>query len=208
MAKEIASSGESVTSMSEDRGFFWETIWNHAENSELKRTRQDPNIIKGGDEVFFPEKEQRLENRATEARHKFKKLGVPATLKLRLTRLDEPRANESYTLVIDGKIITGTTDDAGNLEHPIPPNARTALLKLQGGKEEYPITIGGLDPWDTPTGMIQRLANMGFDPGPPDGPVDDPKTVQAIRIFQNRKGLEATGEADQATMKKVDEAHV
>jgi N-acetylmuramoyl-L-alanine amidase len=208
MTRLCATSADSITSLAEDHGFFWETIWNHGENAPLKSQRQDPNIIRAGDEVFIPEKTTRLENRATEARHRFKKKGVPAMLKLRLTRLGEPRADEPYALVIDGKITTGSTDASGMLEHPIPPNARSALLRLRDGAEEYPIAIGGLDPWDTPTGFVQRLANMGFDPAPADAPLSDPKTSRAIRVFQNRVGLPVTGKADEATMRKADESHV
>ena len=204
----IASSGDSVTSIAHDKGFFWETIWNHPENSELKQKRKDPNIIAPGDEVFVPDLETKKENRPNEARHKFKRKGVPATLKLRLTRLDEPRANEPYTLIIDGTLFTGSTDSDGRLEHPIPPNARSAILKLKQGKEEYPISIGGLDPFDTPTGVKHRLNNLGFAPGDINDDLTTPEAVEAIKTFQKKYDLDVTGEADDATKKKIDEVHV
>lgn len=203
-----ASNGDSVTSIAHDKGFFWETIWNHSENSDLKNKRKDPNIILPGDEVFVPDLETKKENRPNEARHKFKRKGVPATLKLRLTRLDKPRANEPYTLIIDGELFTGQTDGDGQLEHPIPPNARSAILKLQEGKEEYPITIGGLDPFDSPTGVQQRLNNLGFAPGDISGDLEDPDTVEAIKNFQKKYDLDVTGIADDATKQKIEDVHV
>ncbi len=203
-----ASQGDSVTSIAHDRGFFWETLWNHSENSDLKNKRKDPNIISPGDAVFVPELQIKKESRPNEARHKFKRKGVPATLKLRLTRLDKPRANEPYTLVIDGQLFTGSTDADGKLEHPIPPNARSATLKLKQGKEEYPTQIGGLDPYDSPTGVQQRLNNLGFAPGDTGGDLEHPDTVEAIKDFQKKYDLDVTGLADDATKKKLDEVHV
>jgi hypothetical protein len=202
-----ASRGDSVTSLAEQYGFFWETIWNHAENAEIRAKRKDPNIIYPGDEVYIPELRRKEENRATGARHRFKKKGVPAMLKLRLTRLGKPRAHESYTLVLDGKVFTGSTDGDGLIEVEIPPDCRSGQLKLKNGKEVYPLTIGALDPWDTPTGMKQRLNNMGYA-CPMNDDTTDPKTRAAIKAFQEKYGLEPTGKADEKTMKTIDEKHV
>ncbi|CAG0996658.1 hypothetical protein PHYC_02606 [Phycisphaerales bacterium] len=205
--KLTASRGDSITSLSEQYGFFWETVWNHAENSKLKNLRKDPNIIYNGDEVFIPEKTEKLEDRATGSRHKFKRKGVPAKVKLRLTRLGEPRANEQYTLVLDGKLFTGSTDGDGILEQEIPPDCRGGELRLKNGKEVYPITVGGLDPWDTPSGAQQRLNNMGYACGA-SGDLKDRRTAAAIRSFQEKWGLPVTGEPDENTLKTIDEKHV
>src|SRR5262245_7656233 len=117
MPKVTASSGDSVTSIAEPNGFRWQTVWAHPDHSERKSKRKDPNIIAPGDEVFIPDLTARHESRATESTHKFKRKGVPAMLKLRLTDVGgKPRKNEDYTLVIDGKIFTGKTDGDGKIE--------------------------------------------------------------------------------------------
>lgn len=199
--------GDSVTSLAEQNGFFWPTVWNHGENAKLKNDRKDPNIIREGDPVFIPELTPRKESKATGARHTFKRKGVPAMLKLRLTRLTEPRKDEPYTMVIDGKIFTGSTDGDGKIEVEVPPDAKQAELRLKQGKECYPITIGGLDPFDTPTGVQQRLNNMGYDCGSVDGDLANPRTQTAIKQFQYRHGLEEDGAASDAVMAKIDEMH-
>ncbi|GJQ30608.1 MAG: hypothetical protein HBSAPP03_24920 [Phycisphaerae bacterium] len=205
--KITASRGDSITSLSEEHGFFWETVWNHPENSSLKNLRKDPNIIARGDEVFIPERTEKQETRATGSQHKFKRKGVPAKIKLRLTRLGEPRKNESYTLVLDGKLFTGSTDGDGILEQEIPPDCRGGELRLKNGKEVYPVTVGGLDPWDTPSGVQQRLNNMGYACGA-SGDLKDRRTVAAIKAFQEKYGLNPTGEADENTKKTIDDKHV
>jgi hypothetical protein len=90
----IVSDGECISSISFSRGFFWETIWNHGNNAELKSKRKDPNILKAGDVVHIPELTIKEESCATEQTHKFKLKGVPAKLKLKLMRAKPPKPEE------------------------------------------------------------------------------------------------------------------
>lgn len=88
----VVKQGECIDSIAFENGFFWETIWNHAENSALKQKRKDPNILLAGDEVFIPDKEEKKESCATEQRHRFRRKGVPAMIRIRL--LEEPLPDE------------------------------------------------------------------------------------------------------------------
>lgn len=202
-----ASSGESVTSIAESYGFFWQTVWDHDKNAELKQKRKTPNVIAPGDEVFIPPKQKKEESRATEAKHTFKRKGVPAMLRIQLLELDEPRANEPYILEIDGQLISGETDGDGIIEQPISPKARGGILKLPNSGEEWPIRIGHLDPVDTPQGVQQRLNNLGFDAGDETGDLTASATVEALKRFQAKHGLEATGELTSETTAKLEEIH-
>lgn len=203
-----ASTGDSVTSLAHNNGFFWETIWNHPNNSELKQKRGDPNIIAVGDVVHIPEKVQKWESRATEAKHTFRRKGVPASFKIRMMKLGKPRANEDYVIEVDGQLISGTTDSDGKIEFEISPGARSGTLKFAGGKEKYHLNLGGLDPHDTPRGVQQRLRNLGYRlVRDADGNLNKPEVVDAIKRFQNRFGLPVTGVADQALFDKLKEVH-
>lgn len=203
MPKRYISSGESIPSIARDEGFFWKTLWNLPENASLKEKRKDPNVLYEGDEVEVPELREKEETRATEQTHTFRRKGDPLKLKLRLMLMDEPRGNEDFTLDVDGKLITGSTDGDGKLEEWIPGNARRAKLILAGGREEYPIQISRLDPIDTTPGAKQRLANLGYACSDDEDVSEE--DARAICEFQRKYKLEETGELDGATVGKIKE---
>ena len=113
------SAGDSIPSIAHDSGHFWETLWNHPDNAELKALRKNPNILAPGDEVTVPPIRIKDFSGGTDARHSFKRKGVPAKLKMQLFLLGEPRSNEKYTLILDGEIIHGTTDAGKSPALPI-----------------------------------------------------------------------------------------
>lgn len=200
------SPGDSVPSLSKDAGHFWKTVWDHPENADLKAKRKNPNVLNPGDEVFIPEIELKQVDKATDQKHKFKLKGEAVKFKLKLMMMGEPRKNEPYTLQVEDKIFTGTTDGDGNLEHVVPANAKQGLLKLQGGKEVYPVRIGHLNPIDEISGVQQRLNNLGFNCGPEDGEMND-QLRAALSAFQGKYQLPQTGEPDAATKGKLESVH-
>ena len=195
---------DSILSIAKDNGFWWSTVWNHPNNSALKSQRKVPEVLQEGDQVYVPKPEPKKEPKPNEARHKFKLKGEQAKFKIRLLLMDEARANEDYILVIDGVLKTGKTDGNGVIETDIPNNAKGGELRLQNGKEVYPITIGRLNPVDSPAGVRQRLTSLGFQPEPE--PADEmPK--DCLKLFQQKYQLTVSGEYDGATKGKLQELH-
>lgn len=84
--------GDCISSIATRHGLFWEKVWNHPKNSRLKEQRKDPNILYAGDVVFVPEKDKKEESGATEQKHRFRKKGTPAKLRLRI--MEEPVEEE------------------------------------------------------------------------------------------------------------------
>lgn len=198
----IISDGESVPSVAKDRGFFWKTLWD--KNPELKGKRKNPNVLLAGDVLKIPELDPATFSKPSDARHKFKRKGDPAKIKVKLSMMGEPRKNEKYVINIDGTVINGTTDGDGVLEQFIPGNAKSAVLLLDDGKEQHALNIGNLDPVDEVTGIQQRLENLGHSTGGELGEIGE-ATKEAIRKFQAKYNLEVTGEADAATKAKLSE---
>jgi hypothetical protein len=197
-----ANQGDSIPSIAKDQGFFWKTIWNHGNNASLKSKRKNPNVLFPGDEVFIPELETKSESRGTDASYKFKRKGEPVKLKLKLLKSDgKPRSNEAYVLTVNGKDLKGNTDGDGVLKQFIPNDAKSGMLKLNNGKECFPVRIGALDPIGEISGIQQRLSNLGFDCAE-SGTLDD-ATRRALSNFQAQNSLEVTGKADDATKGKL-----
>ncbi len=82
--------GECVDSIAFQHGFFPDTLWNHGDNSALKDQRKDPNVLAAGDKVVIPDKQLKEESRPQEKRHKFKRKGVPAKLRMQILKPKEP----------------------------------------------------------------------------------------------------------------------
>jgi hypothetical protein len=96
--------GECISSISYEAGLFWETVWNDGANAALRQKRTNPNVLSPGDTVTVPDKRVVDRDCSTDLRHRFRMRGVPAKLSLRILEAGEPRSNEPYVIVIDGKI--------------------------------------------------------------------------------------------------------
>jgi hypothetical protein len=203
MPKIKVGTGESTSSIAQANGFFWETIWNHPENSALRQKRKDPNVLFKDDEIFIPEKTKREVSKATDAEHGFVLKGVPCKLKIRLMKQNQPRAGETYVLDIDGTLTNGTTDGDGNIEVFIPPRARKGRLLFRSGQEVINLSLDGLDPVDTISGVQHRLNNLGFNCGS-ESELGE-RTKEALKKFQTQYELQVTGEPDEATKSKLQE---
>jgi N-acetylmuramoyl-L-alanine amidase len=202
MKKYIVRQGDDLQSIAYENCMWWETIWQHPDNAELKRARENPNQLLPGDVVNIPDKQKKEEEVSTEQKHRFKRKGLPAKLRLKILDDNEPRANEPYTLVIEGKTINGNTDQEGCLEVSILPNAKSCKLLLGDDQDEYVFELGSIDPLNETTGIQQRLNNLAFDSGSVDGAFGS-QTEAALRGFQEQYGLTANGKLDATTQQKL-----
>lgn len=206
MAKLSIRQGDCLTSIALARGFDPQTLWDHPGNAELKELRHKPSALLPGDQLEVPPLEEREEGVATGSVGRFKLTVGPVKLRIRLTRHAEPRADEAYELIFEEQTIAGTTDGDGWIDQPIPAAATRATLSLMDGEETYELRLGHLDPHDSPSGIQQRLRSLGFYFGEVDEDVG-PQTQAALRRFQTKQGLDVTGEADDATVNALRDAH-
>jgi hypothetical protein len=212
----VVSERECLNSIARKTGFFWQTLWNHPENAELRRARKDHNILMPGDRVYIPELSIKEEARATEQRHRFVRKGMPSKIKVRLLDLDspEPYANKRYILNVDGRLHEGTVDGDGYVELPIDPGAQSAVLTVGDGEaaEIFELNVSGLDPIESPRGAQQRLQNLGFLlAGSPQDEWDD-ESIEALKKFQAAYVIETdderpSGVYDEKTQRKLRETH-
>ena len=190
----------------------YRTIYNDVANLALRAARPDPAILFPGDEVLIPDREDRVEEAATGRRHTFHVARSPRILRLRLLDVfDEPFVEEPYQLTIDGALVPGDlrTDEDGSLVHEIHDNARAGTVSVAA--YTWSFEIGSLDPVkgtpdDGVTGIQGRLFNLGYDVGPLDG-IAGPRTLNAIREFQEHRLLRVTGLIDDLLKAALVAAH-
>lgn len=204
----VAKVNDCISSIALEHGFFPDTIWNDPDNADLRRVRRDPNVLRTGDLVVIPDKRRKEDDKPTDQRHQFKRKGFPTTVHIRLLKNDEPRANETYQLVVDGQIHEGRTDGDGHLWIYIPANARKATLYVGDGesRDEYELALRHLQPVTEIKGLQQRLNNLGYPCGSEDGNLNA-QTITAIRQFQKDVQLPITGASDNNTQTKLRELH-
>ena len=204
----VVQDDDCMSSISEDSGHFWETLWNHIDNTALKETRKNPNVLMPGDRVTIPPITPKSVTKATGSSYRFRRKGVPAKLHLRLLKQGEPRANESYRVDIDGKLSKGVTDGQGFVDIYIPCKAKKGKLWVGPPEDEkmYTLQLGKTLPVERIQGVKQRLKNIGYRCGFLDDEITDTYR-NALRKFQKDYELPETGKADDVTRQKLVEVH-
>ena len=200
--------GEWIQKIAWDNHFYnWESIWNHAQNADLKQKRQDPNLLLPGDLLFIPDLTPKQVSAPTDKLHSFVKKKPKMTMKVTFRDEDEhPLANKPWKLTLEDKEYTGNTDGDGAMsqEVPVPESSVDGQVACAG--YQYPIHVGHLDPIDAISGVKRRLANLGLDCGSTDDS-STPEFQDALKEFQQSAGLQPTGEVDQSTRDKLKEKH-
>lgn len=188
--------GECVDSVAYANGHFWETLWQDPENRDLKTERRDPNILKAGDRLWVPAMRPEEVSRAVDARHRFRRKGVPAMFRARFMFNGRPRADIPFDAVVDNRhVAEGCTTCEGVVEFPIMPDAALVTVTLRPDDlppESINFDLGAVEPIDTLRGVQQRLRNLGIECQETDD-LDD-ATTDAIRTLQGRFGLAVNGE--------------
>jgi len=205
--------GEHLFRIAEENGFHdYHIVWDHPQNAELKKARENPNVLFPGDQVFIPDPELREESRSTDKNHKFQ-VNVE-TLQLRLVLEDiyeKPIADAPCDLLVEGDLHKLTSNGRGLVELQISAKAENAVLVIKSDQTpfqdvELPVKIGHLNPIDTPSGQLQRLNNLGYYRGAFGLP--DPQELQsAIEEFQCEHNLTVDGVCGPLSQAKLKAVH-
>jgi len=203
----VVQQGDCIESIAYNYGFFWKTLWNLSENSELKRIRKNPNILLKGDHVFIPSLRKKSEDCSSEARHRFRMKGVPSKLNVQFLRRGKPRAGTGYRLELGGNVVEGKTDANGWIRLSIPPNSEGGVIIIGQGidKQTISLSLGEMDPITTTIGVQKRLSNLGYS-CMLSGFMDD-ETRSALGMFQEDNEIDSTGDVDQKSLDKLQKIH-
>lgn len=199
--------GDHMSGIAEQFGFRdFKTIWNHPNNAQLKQDRKDPHILFPGDQVFIPEKQQKLSSAPTDKLSKFQVGLTKLTLNLKLQDVNgDAIANKPVTISVEGAVVPPpNTDGDGKTSSEIAKTAKNGALVLSD--LQFPLKIGHLDPVDKQSGQIARLNNLGYEAGDPQT-VDAEAFESAVEEFQCDNKLPVNGSCDSATQAKLVAVH-
>ncbi len=204
----VVEPGDSMSSIAERHGFFWETLWNLGANAELRAERRDPEVLLPGDRVTIRPLRRREETCATGARHVFRRRGVPVKIAFAVRDGDgKPFAGKKFALQVGARSYEGQTDAGGVVTAWVEPLATAGRLRVWLDTPGFPeaasftLQIGQLRPLEAMQGVQARLDNLGY---PCEG---GEATKRAIEAFQRDHGLEPTGELDDATRERIGQVH-
>jgi hypothetical protein len=205
--------GDYLPKIAAENGFYdYLTIWDHAENKQLKDKRKNPNVLAPGDDLFIPDKTLKQESGATGKTHRFKV--KPGKLLLRLVLEDlywKPIANAKCELHVDGALFQVVSLADGKIETEIPATAQQAELVVKDGETalknvKLKIEIGHLDPVEEVSGQKARLSNLGYYLGALDKD-DASQFKSAVEEFQCDQGLTVDGDCGPQTQAKLKLIH-
>ncbi len=202
--------GDCVASVALRHGHLPETIWSCPENAELRAARSNQYVLDPDDELHVPARRSRPIAASLGTRMRLRRKAVPEVFRARFLDYEgTPRSGLEALIAIetaDGlelEDVSTTTDGAGWVEAPIPPDATRAVVTLDpwGLAEIHAFALGYLDPADTITGVQGRLGNLGYGHG--EWGELDARTREALECFQEDHDLPCTGELDDATSAKL-----
>ncbi len=189
----------------------WETIWNHAQNAELRANR-NPQVLHEGDEVFVPTKVPKKFRCMTGQVHTFRLKTMPTFFSLNVRdESGEPYADCRYILKVENETFEGRTNGDGLVNHEVKPTDLQGELKvwIREDPEEimiWDVEIGHLDPVTEITGVQARLNNLGYPAGEVTGEMNA-QTKEALEAFQSHIGYDPpTGELDEKTQQALIDA--
>jgi len=229
----VVQQGDHISAIAERAGFQTDdSIWMHPKNAELRAKRDNPHVLREGDELFIPTKRAMTVKRATRAMHDFVLQRTPLTLRVRVLDIfGDPVANTSGTLEYAGTKKDVTTDGDGILQADIPKGTTYATGTLGEEVFVFELGVGDLDPAQEERGSADRLNNMSYVAGEyfgneggneqqssndqaPDKQQsdtdDEDETEQlssALEFFQDDSGDVADGQLTEAWKQRLESEH-
>src|SRR5688572_4091024 len=97
--------GDGVAKLAFLYGHFPDTIWNHQKNATLKAEREHMDILLENDIVHIPDLQTKKVICSTNGRHRFRRRGVPALIRIQILDANEPLVNTPFKLTIDGIVL-------------------------------------------------------------------------------------------------------
>jgi len=182
-------------------GYDAEEVWNHPLNEELRSKRDTGDDLLPGDVLFVPRSPELALELTAAAENDYTAVIPRTKLELFFEDTDGPIANEPCQIFgIPGTGEEGlarTSDGDGKLVLHVPVTVPEVTVTFPERHRSFGLKIGHMDPVNEQSGIVKRLANLGYLEV--DTALDGGDMAGALAAFQRKAGLEVTGQPDEAT---------
>lgn len=209
----VVRQGEYLTKLAHRFGFDAAAVWNHAANAALRERRGNPEQLHPGDVLQIPDAPVDAGLRVAKGGTLRASARAPdVEIALALTGRDgAPIASVAFRVEGVGPTpIEGTTGGDGVARFRVPVTVETCRLVLASGRA-YVVRVGHMDPATEPSGVLKRLAHLGYARGllaeDLDTDLGRATFESALLDFQEASGIAPTGAIDDATIAALVERH-
>jgi hypothetical protein len=187
-----------------------QTIWNDPKNADLRKLRSSPNVLGSGDILYVPNATPSpqwlpLETGQSNA---FKARMPVVNVSVQMKDQGKPLANAPCTVRELPALQGLSTDGQGMLKLSVPLLQQVLTICTPSGRTQT-IHVGDLDPISTPSGLAQRLKNLGHhvQVAHPHASHASTDLSHAIALFQKEQSLPVSGKLDAATSDALVKRH-
>lgn len=209
----VIRQGDYLAKLAHRMGFNAAEVWDDPANAELKR-RRDPNLLYPGELLYVPAASRAPMPVASHAVNGYVAEPPKVFVRLVFEGADGPLADEPYVVEGVGPFPESATDGDGAVVLELSVHVRECRVVFPRRGVAYPVKVGDMDPIDEVIGVQKRLRNLGHGGGvgadEAAGLSDESRAAHermAILAFQQRSGLEVTGEFDAATQAALAGGH-
>jgi Putative peptidoglycan binding domain len=208
MVPYVIRQGDHLSKLAARMGFDADTVWSAPKNANLRKLRPDPHVLCVGDILFVPEPKARAWLPVQVGSANQFTASVP-TVKVSLTLAQNGKAIANARCIVHGLLPPNelTSDGDGTLSFDAPAQLDYVTLEFPALSLVRRMHIGHLDPVEEPTGVLQRLRNMGYVSPVAQTLGGDRGMALALKAFQQAQGLPATGQLDDATRDALADTH-
>ncbi len=207
MSTWVVKPGEYLTQIAAKAGVRVEHIWSDPRNASLRDKGRTPDQLVAGDVLHVPPPPTKRLHITPGGFNPYVARVPMVKVPLVLANEEGPLANEPFEIEGLPQPLSGTTDAQGKASFEVPVRLREVTIVLPARSMRFQLSVGALDPISEPTGVFARLANLGFAQPTGGGDPSEADVRAAVSDFQRAKGIEATGEIDDATRAEIESAH-
>lgn len=216
----VVRSGDYLSSIARNFGTTPDAIWSDPANADLKKKRRNPEILAPGDVLFLRRVKPKWLSVTVGSTNSF--TGKVPTAQVQVVLRDSagtPLANKNVTTSPKLGDDPLSTDGSGLLTLVVPLTLRTISVVVADSGPRFDIRVGGLDPHDTPSGLLSRLRQLGHVAHedhaigrrswlmPHARAVGQLALARGIESFQRANDREVTGEPSADLHDAVRQAH-